>query len=1778
MAKVKEISDFGEKIGGARKDIAQLRKLGGFDVDDISEWSDIERDKHITKKEVFVKPDYQAMLDSGDYSREALYFQQKMYKALPVKPYLYKFIIEATEQGKSESDGIHAGQEAYITFMNQMRKALSEVKTTKDILSFGSKVRQLQEEQPDIFKSLDYDDTRKINRNLVNSSYALSVMNFKINQSKFLYSEDEKKLADTTILQYDGKNIYKEFYINAKVEGVVPLNGRTMQEVTDQTHTGTLRECQFRQEGDNLIVVGKLTSHQSSKSEESLPKDLAVWLANSENNVNYRPLGDVKSPIVKSVEIDEAFERTRFAFKTGSGTHYLYNQDSALADIEKYEVGKYVVMTDRNVLGINYDSLESAKKAAIEIITLRDSTLAESKKALREGKTKLIPPQLAHIHRVGEDYLDGKDVEVRQKLDSNGKFVVKTNEKGEQTPAMECPAFETELGFRAGEFGNWENQDDRRVNLKMAYESFRDMTKALGISENDTSLGGNLAIAFGSRGRGGNAVAHFEPASNVINITKMRGAGSLGHEWGHALDYAIARAENKTIKNGKGWYETDSAKSKDSVLHNVMKAMKETPDGSRTDYLKDAIYIDSRHSKSDKGYWQSDVELFARAFHNYLLDKLKEQGIRNDYLCGHAQYAPTMDKDNNAHYTYPRGEERERINQAFDKLIENLKEKGFFHEHGIDKSHQLVHSQDGIEQSETKEQTQGMLIGQLELDVSEPEQKTVKESTVEQEETQPSQSDNKTQGEEKASASEVAPSPTYGTANDADSLQVGDIIKLSGESVVDRSFKTVQLSPEYARVTEVNEQAVSFVTSPDDPTVPDKWDNGRETYLTTGDEHWSEKLAKRGFEVISIQPEQSLTSTFTNERSEKPLTEDMQKGTDKSMAKENNVWGTPQQAQKKSFSISPSLKSLENAMKEQQPFAVMAMSTTGTDKDSEPIRTVVQEYVFNDELKRYEKGLTFDEMVKCSQEQLDKMLTDKTYDYFGNSGIDKNAYIRGEGILSKEEFSKEFISFMQALEQDNKELLIINGGAVFAQQQLAHISPEAQQIIANKATDRTAISQTSLTSEYFKRHDIHKKVTLENLRDEILPSPSGSFRDMLMEGSPRMQDFQKMSKEKFCKSANVTSYQYDATVKDIENHNAKIIGADAKVELIAYFTKVDGRERGIFESERNSQWREADVLDKQQLSENGKVKYQNADYKRKLETLVASRVVDPETVLDRNSDCDLNRLLNIMEKKGADRNGHNKGFVVIQAATTGFDNRGVGEPIQVSAIAFELEDNGSITPKDGISEYGIKASERTVTAAIDKANKGGFDAFGYADIDVDKYRSGEGVHSKEEAMRKLSAFFKEYPSEDYPIISNGGGRNEPSLTTTQEALLSLGSIKAFNDSLNSVDFTQAIKEYSYAAYHGECVESVIANEDNLKSFGLAEIVAANNELANVLRQTQAEGKTIIGSTLQKVNATAMLADAIRMQDMELHRPKLFATLTQEEQMVQEEPTAPTTHDSDRKQAEQSNTIPVVSAYDENDGFEMDSDYTGYNNAVDIADILDNPEVVMSVPSEDTREHGNLYSDKKGDTRDIVIVEGNVKKVAEVEIPHVGAAPMGEQNKQTKESKEEPNRRMADRQLERRRKREDSTKDYSSRTSVTSIENSATQTSDRETELWEIIKSQQEMMKSMQEEIAKKDQLLQGKENTINLIVKQLTTAIDKQTDLMAQIAGVSREEPSKDYTSMSSSERADFIEHLKDEIVKLKEAVPSGNRESLALSNANMQLSNAQKYMEREQRIPNKAG
>ncbi len=93
-------------------------------------------------------------------------------------------------------------------------------------------------------------------------------------------------------------------------------------------------------------------------------------------------------------------------------------------------------------------------------------------------------------------------------------------------------------------------------------------------------------------------------------------------------------------------------------------------------FMAEAKVLDGSKSKE---YWSATHELSARAFQSYLEDKLGSHDRQNDYLSALA--------DNKHHYfpelgepfkPYPEGEERTRINAAFEQLFQALRDEQAF--------------------------------------------------------------------------------------------------------------------------------------------------------------------------------------------------------------------------------------------------------------------------------------------------------------------------------------------------------------------------------------------------------------------------------------------------------------------------------------------------------------------------------------------------------------------------------------------------------------------------------------------------------------------------------------------------------------------------------------------------------------------------------------------------------------------------------------------------------------------------------------------------------------------------------------------------------------------------------------------------------------------------------------------------------------------------------------------------------------------------------------------
>jgi hypothetical protein len=281
--------------------------------------------------------------------------------------------------------------------------------------------------------------------------------------------------------------------------------------------------------------------------------------------------------------------------------------------------------------------------------------------------------------------------DARNYLNENRAEVEKTLQKMKDTPKMRKPVnderigperyagevtpeiFAGEFGFRGVEFGNWVEQNKRQKDLNQAYDGLMDLAEALDIQPKALSLNGQLGLAFGARGKGGKepAAAHYEPNTVVINLTKKAGAGSLAHEWWHALDNYFGKQKSR------GEFITDMPYSMptDQIRPEMADAFKHVRNAVIQSGLPErSRELDTRRSKA---YWATNIEMTARSFETYIIDKLSQQGITNDYLANvvgdeawSAAEALGFEGDNT--YPYPNKSEQEQINPAYQSLFDAM--------------------------------------------------------------------------------------------------------------------------------------------------------------------------------------------------------------------------------------------------------------------------------------------------------------------------------------------------------------------------------------------------------------------------------------------------------------------------------------------------------------------------------------------------------------------------------------------------------------------------------------------------------------------------------------------------------------------------------------------------------------------------------------------------------------------------------------------------------------------------------------------------------------------------------------------------------------------------------------------------------------------------------------------------------------------------------------------------------------------------------------------------
>ena len=286
-----------------------------------------------------------------------------------------------------------------------------------------------------------------------------------------------------------------------------------------------------------------------------------------------------------------------------------------------------------------------------------------------------------HSEELEEQLSKYRDIPYEREAE-NAPRIGTPRRNGDVTPEE----FQQAFGFRGVEFGEWVENKNRQEDLNKAYEALMDLAEVLNLPPRALSLNGTLGLAFGSRGKGGkNApLAHYEHERVVINLTKKNGAGSLGHEWFHALDNYFGRQETGTAAAMiTGNINGEAPRHVSAEIMTALELVREVI--NRSKLPERCRNLDRRRNTE---YWTLPEEMAARTFEVYLKEKLRASGISNDYLVNYRSKESWQQATENSFkmdrtYPYPTASEIEDVKAAYDYLFDSIRFKAHNQEYEL---------------------------------------------------------------------------------------------------------------------------------------------------------------------------------------------------------------------------------------------------------------------------------------------------------------------------------------------------------------------------------------------------------------------------------------------------------------------------------------------------------------------------------------------------------------------------------------------------------------------------------------------------------------------------------------------------------------------------------------------------------------------------------------------------------------------------------------------------------------------------------------------------------------------------------------------------------------------------------------------------------------------------------------------------------------------------------------------------------------------------------------
>lgn len=328
-------------------------------------------------------------------------------------------------------------------------------------------------------------------------------------------------------------------------------------------------------------------------------------------------------------------------------------------------------------------------KEALDYVRSNNADLVKAWEAVKERDNvkKSDIRSAENKPRTGDDYRKGKDVTVQE--------------------------FHNTFGLRHVDWGNWVSGKggERQGFLNEAYDAFMDLASITGLPPRAIGLDGKLIVTFGKRGSGW-ASAHFESGSQIINLTKTKGAGSLAHEWFHAADNyfqrqrgdtGIGREKNYITYSPETYYQDskgfripakdfeEAVAAKSAGRYNRLR-VNDPSDWTKIEGVRPAVeekfveLVDVLNKspmkgraetidagKGGDGYWSRIIERAARSFESYVISKMEKRGYHNDFLANVVDIKDFV--RNPDRYPYLLENEMQPVADAFDNLFATIQTK-----------------------------------------------------------------------------------------------------------------------------------------------------------------------------------------------------------------------------------------------------------------------------------------------------------------------------------------------------------------------------------------------------------------------------------------------------------------------------------------------------------------------------------------------------------------------------------------------------------------------------------------------------------------------------------------------------------------------------------------------------------------------------------------------------------------------------------------------------------------------------------------------------------------------------------------------------------------------------------------------------------------------------------------------------------------------------------------------------------------------------------------------